>query len=188
MASIQAANTAWLAYGDSESVPGPSLYLAPFKTPSSSYPVLTAPVDRSDHTVLHAIYPAYLTSFLSAYTRYPKAFADTDSYTLFLPLSSPIADELIQVSSNDGHSHKDRKFRTEADFRLETLLRRHMVPVKILPPQIEYRTTSIEALEDRIAVDQHGSLNGDPTNRIESFLLFPHATVFFTTHEIHEIQ
>jgi len=188
MASIQTADTAWLAYGDSESVPGPSFYLSPFKTPSSSYPVLTAPLNRSDHTVLHAIYPSYLTSFLSAYTRYPKAFADTDSYTLFLPLTSPIVDELVRISSNDGHSHKDRKFRTEADLRLESLLRRHMVPVKILPPQIEYRTTSIEALEDRIAIDETGALNGDPTNRIESFLVFPHATVFFTTHEIHETQ
>jgi len=180
MASIQTADAPWLAYGESESVPPPSLYLAPFKTPSASYPVLSEPIQRTDHEVLHALYPDYLTSFLSAYTRYTKAFADTDRYTLFVPLSSPLVDALAPP---EGFGHKDRKLRVHGENELEKLLRRHMVPVKILPPQIEYRSTSIEALEDRISINPRGLINGTD-NRVESFLLFPHATVFFTTREI----
>ena len=189
MVSLQTANTAWLAYGDSEVVPHPSLYISPFRSAEPSYPSalpLSESVVVTDHIVLHSLYPKYLTSFLSAYTRYPKAFTQSDRYTIFLPLSSPIVDELVRIQSENeaGFSHKNKKYVAESEHKIEQLLRHHMVPVKIMPHQIEYRSTTIQALESTISINQYGEINRDPSNRIESYLTFPHATIFFTTSEI----
>lgn len=188
MVSLQTADTAWMTFAEYETVPPSSMYLAPYKTTTPSYPTFEDTAVHSDAQVLDAL-GKYRSSFLSSYQQYPKAFGPDDRYTLFVPLASPLVDDLVRVRSEneDGFSHKNKKFSIEANARLERLLRRHMSPVKILPHQLEYRSTTIATLDQPISINQLGELVGHGVakgNRVESYLTFPHATVFFITHEL----
>jgi hypothetical protein len=182
MVSLQTADSAWMAFAEHELVPHASEYIAPYKTSAPSYPTFSEPVSTTDLRVLDVL-AQHPTSFASAYRTYARAFGPDERYTLFVPLSSPRVDALLRMrAENEGFSHKNAKLRAEADLQLEHLLRRHMVPVRILPAQLEYRNTTVATHDAPVNINARGELGAG--NRVESYLVMPHATLFFITREL----
>lgn len=184
MTSIQAPITAWMAYSDATEMPPPTLYIAPFRPPVSSYPA-TEEAKPSDHRLAEAL-QSFSSPFLTAYFLSKKAFGADDRYTLFVPLQAPVIEGLVDVYENAslGFSYRDRKFKAESEKRLEDLLQNHMVNVKIEPRQVEYRNTRIEAVNSSVIhIDEQGEIN-DGVSRIKQYITFPNCTVFLITNEI----
>jgi hypothetical protein len=185
MASIQAPTTAWMAYSDATILPPSSLYVAPYKVSEPSYLRLSA-TKQPDSSLSQALEPIAQSAFLKEYFSFSNAFGEDDYYTLFVPLQDSFIEELATLRENAslGFSYKDRKVKTEAQTRVEEILLRHMVPVKIQPKQIEYRNTRIETLSGTISVSDRGEIN-DGVSTILQYIELPRATVFLISKEIH---
>jgi hypothetical protein len=188
MASIQAPTTAWMAYADNTRLPPTSLYVGPYRVSTPSY------TEQREEEVadpqLQLALKDYPSSFLTTYFSFYRAFKEAEHYTLFVPLESPVLDELLTLSQNTklGYSYKDRKYNKEADNRIEKLLLRHMVGIMIQPRQIEYRNTRVHTLGGEVIhINEQGEINEGVT-RIEKYLTLPTCTIFFITKEVEDLR
>lgn len=184
MTSIQAPITAWMAYSDATEMPPPTLYIAPFRPPVSSYPATEEP--READPRLAEVLRSFSSPFITAYFLSKKAFGADDRYTLFVPLQAPVVEGLVDVYENAslGFSYRDRKFKAESEQRLEELLQNHMVSVKIEPHQVEYRNTRVEAVNHSVIhINEQGEIN-DGVSQIQKYISLPNCTVFLISKEI----
>jgi len=187
MVSLQAANNHWLSYSNEEQLPSTKYYIGTYFTQTPSYQSELSLKDEPtpDLQVLHTL-AKYNSSFSKLYQSYTNAFSDTDQYTLFIPLESPLTDELLSIQkyASEGFSHKDKKMVTESTSQLQRLLELHMVASVIRPNQLEYRTTKIKTRsKEVIEIDQYGHINYQD-NKILQSISFPHATIFLIQKEI----
>jgi hypothetical protein len=184
MASIQAPTTAWMAYSDATILPPSSVYVGTFRVNEPSYVHLSS-TNQPDNTLAQALEPISQLTFLKEYFAFEKAFSEDDYSTLFIPLQDSFIEELSTIRQNAslGFSYKDRKVKTEAQTRVEELLLRHMVPVKIQPKQIEYRNTRIATLGGTIQVNEKGEINNG-VSTILQYIDLPRTTVFLISKEI----
>jgi hypothetical protein len=186
MVSLQAANNNWLAYSNEEQLPSTKDYIGTYFTQTPSYQSELSLKDdpTPDLQVLHTL-ANYKNSFSQLYQSYTNAFSDTEQYTLFIPLESPLTDELLSIQkySSEGFSHKDKKLLTESTLQLQRLLERHMVASVIRPNQLEYRNTRITTRgKEIIEINEKGYINQH--NKILQSISFPHATIFLIQQEI----
>jgi len=186
MVSLQAANNHWLSYSNEEQLPSSKDYIGTYFTQTPSYQSELSLKDETtpDHQVLQTL-SKYNSSFSQLYQSYTNAFSDTDQYTLFIPIESPLTDELLSIQkySSEGFSHKDKKFLLESTSQLQRLLERHMVSSVIRPNQLEYRTTRIRTRgKEVIEINEKGYINQH--NKILQSISFPHATIFLIQQEI----
>lgn len=190
MVSLQVADSHWLTYGDASETPDSQYYVAPYRLsqPSYQYELSLANPKESDSSISSVLLP-YQNSFYTLYFQNP-IFDVNDYYTLFYPLDTPLLDELLTLHTNSslGFSYKDRKFKTDSDVKIQSLLKRHLVPIQIQPHQIEYRNTRLTLLSgDTISIDDHGYLySSEPTtdNRIRKYIKKDNYTIFFIDKEI----
>ena len=184
MSSIQAPTTAWMAYSDATILPPTSVYVGPYRLnePSSYQKSVQSQPDRQLAEALQTLPSAFLTSYLS----FSKAFTEDDYYTLFLPLDSSVLEGLLDVQENasQGYSYKDRKFKAEAQTRIEDILMNHMVNVKINPQQIQYRNTRITPINQNvIRINEQGEIN-DGASMIQQYITLPNAVIYLISKEI----
>ena len=187
MVSLQAANNHWLSYSNEEQLPSTKDYIGTYFTQTPSYQSELSLKDEQypDQQILHTL-SKYKNSFSQLYQSYTNAFSDSDQYTLFIPLESPLTDELLSIQkySSEGFSHKDKKFLLESTLQLQRLLELHMVPSVIRPNQLEYRNTRIKTRgKEIIEINPHGYIN-QQDNKILQSISFPHATIFLIQKEI----
>ena len=120
--------------------------------------------------------------FVRVYENYLKSFTNKDRYTLFIPVQSSLMN-LIR-SFPDGKSAQEQWDRVRIQSELEQALRRHMIAYRIEPSAIKQQDTILETvLGDHMSIDSSGRIDNDPTNRITHYVIYPHATLFFITHE-----
>ena len=184
MASIQAPTTAWMAYSDATRLPSQHLYVGPYRVSEPSYVQLSA-TKQADSALTHALEPIIHSPFLTAYFSFDRAFGEDDYYTLFVPLQDGVMEGLVDMRDNAalGFSHKDKKFKAESQTRIEQLLLRHMVAVKIQPKQVEYRNTRISTLGGAIRIDEQGEID-DGVSTVLQYIDLPRCTIFLISKEI----
>jgi uncharacterized surface protein with fasciclin (FAS1) repeats len=190
MVSLQVADSPWLTYGDASGTPESQFYVAPYRIsqPSYHYELSLENAKEQDSTLATILEP-YQNSFYTLYFRNPT-FDVNDYYTIFYPMETPLLDELLtrQTNASLGFSYKDRKFKTDSDVKIKTLLDRHLLNVQIQPQQVEYRNTRLTLLSgETINIDDHGYIySSAPStdNRIRKYIKKGNVTVFFIDKEI----
>jgi len=174
MVSLQPDIFPWLDYEP---------YMNPFYTevsPTTNYSSYLEPVGRYQPDPILERWMEIV--FVDLYARYVKSFTKNDRYTLFVPVHSKMAQLVDQFPS--GNSSQDQWRRVHIQNQLENKLRRHMVKYRIDPSLILHQDTQIETvLGDHISIDSNGIIDNDPTNRITHYVVYPHATLFFISHE-----
>lgn len=156
--------------------------------PSYHYELSLANPKESDDSLAKDLLP-YQNSFYTLYFQHP-VFDVNDYYSIFYPLETPLLDELWERETNAslGFSYKDRKFKTDSEVKIKSLLDRHLVNVQIQPQQVEYRNTRLALLSgETVNIDDHGYIySSEPRidNRIRKYLKKGNVTVFFIDKEI----
>ena len=120
--------------------------------------------------------------FVKVYTRYIKAFTKKNRYTLFIPIHSTLFKSILDFPY--GHSSQEQWTRVDIQNELENTLCRHMISYRIDPSSLHNQDVRLETvLGDHMEIDSRGIIDKDPTNRITHYIVYPHATLYFITHE-----
>ncbi len=149
----------------------------------SSYEIQLKETYPIDQDVVDVIKNIVSNPFVETYQICSFAYSSIDSYTLFVPFSCKQLTRAIEQWNRPGFSFQDRVLRTEAYAVIENILKQHMVSYRIDPSQLQHRDTTIESLGEIFFVNKEGYIN-KTDNKIEKFITFKHATVFFCTREI----
>lgn len=182
MVSLQSGIFPWFDY--ELSLPSTDLYIPPYVNGLSSYihDLRLAPIIYDDPDIMTALFNASRT-FAYAYYIHPKMFSKTSKYSLFVPLNTPFITEAFNLAVHPGFGAADKLGRTESRSALERITSLHMVNYRLEPEPLLHTESTIESLGGIFYIDRN-KINKDPSNCIEYVMTFPHATLFFITHEI----
>jgi hypothetical protein len=181
MASTQQSIFPWYTFDREE--PSVSQYVPANYKGESSYEIPLKETYPIDQDVVDVIKNVVSNMFVETYQLCSFAYSSHDSYTLFVPLTCKQLTRAIEQWNRPGFSFQDRVMRTEAYTVMENIVKQHMVSYRIEPSQLEHRDTTIESLGEIFFVNKEGYIN-QTDNKIEKFITFKHATVFFCTREI----
>ena len=182
MVSLQSGIFPWFDY--ELSLPSTDLYIPPYVSGLSSYihDLRLAPIIYDDPDIMTALFNASRV-FAYAYYIHPKMFSKTSKYSLFVPLNTPFITEAFNLAVHPGFGAADKLGRTESRSALERITSLHMVNYRLEPEPLLHTESTIESLGGIFYIDRN-KINKDPSNCIEYVMTFPHATLFFITHEI----
>jgi hypothetical protein len=182
MVSLQSGIFPWFDY--ELSLPSTDFYIPPYVSGLSSYihDLRLAPIIYDDPDIMTALYNASR-AFAYAYYIHPKMFSKTSRYSLFVPLDTPFITQAFNSAVHPGFGAADKLGRIESRSALERITSLHMVNYRIEPEPFLKSDSTVESLGGIFFIN-HGMVNKEPENRIEYVMTFPHATLFFITHEI----
>ena len=181
MVSLQCESTPWFHYDHPAPQEGYVATYASTLCPSYSCDLELITKTTGDSIVETAIQRYLQNEFVRQYLRSPLRYSSTDRYTLFLPINCPRMNEAIDMVESDGYSFLDRETRTFGASLRDEVLREHMSPYHILPEQIQNADTTIETTGGWFGISSYGNIR--PDNKVEYYLAFPHATVYFISSE-----
>lgn len=177
MVSLQTESNYWFHY--EPTYPPSDQYISVDRPNDPSYPSIMIYDSIGDDNVEKALLYYAPNSFTREYCSYTKRFSNTDTYTLFVPLSSPDMDIATDMIETKGFSTENKERREKGSVIREQLLRQAMCPYKILPYQIQGRETTIDCLlqPNTFYIDKYGTMNH--TYTITKYIECSNATLFF---------
>ena len=143
-----------------------------------STPPLTLPVH------INSSFNAISNSFTLAYSSYTKRFTSDSYCTLFVPLTSPHMDQLLDaLQTYNSPDSTDTLMRVHIQSEIEGLLQTHMCRYMYLPTQLRNHVRMENLTMTRIDYE-NGCLQNDPSNKIESYQLLEKQAIYFISHEL----